>query len=83
MYKIPAEDMTTEEQMEHLRRFLSDACWSEAKHFLTFCDLVKFARWEPAEKQISENIERLKKIIDATRPKPKLEAEAVAAGVTA
>lgn len=77
MYRIPAEDLTTEEQLEHLRRFLSDDIWSETKRFLTFCDFVKFARWEPDEKQISENVERLKKLIEATRPKPTLKPEAV------
>ncbi len=76
MYRIPAEDLTTEEQLEHLRRFLSDDCWAESKRFLVFCDWVKFARWEPDEKQISENVELLKKLIEATRPRP--EAETVA-----
>ncbi|MCI0596084.1 MAG: hypothetical protein L0Z48_06040 [candidate division Zixibacteria bacterium] len=83
MYKIPAEDLTTEEQLAHLRKFLSEDCWAESKRFLVFCDLVKFARWEPGEKPMSENIERLKKLIEVTRPKPKLEAVAEVEEVTA
>ncbi len=77
MYRIPAQDLTSEEQLEQLRQFLRDEPWLEATRFLTFCDLVKFARWEPEEKQISENVECLKKIIEATRlkPIPKLAAE--------
>ncbi|MGH8005073.1 MAG: hypothetical protein ACRECJ_10175 [Limisphaerales bacterium] len=82
MYRIPAEDLTTEEQLEHLRKFLSDELWSESKRFLTFCDLVKFARWEPGEKQMSENVERLKKLIEATRPKPMPKADAIEEEVT-
>jgi hypothetical protein len=83
MYRIPAEDLTTEEQLTHLRKFLSDNLWSEAKRFLTFCDLVKFARWEPDEKRMAENVERLKKLIAATRPKPEPETAAVAEEVPA
>jgi len=83
MYRIPAEDLTTEEQLELLRGFLTDDCWEESKRFLVFCDLVKFARWEPDEKRISENVERLKKLIEATRPKARQEAVAEVAEVTA
>ncbi len=78
MYRIPAEDLTTAEQLEHLQKFLPDELGSEARRFLTFCDWVKFARWEPGEKQITENVERLKKLIEATRPKPIPKPEAVA-----
>ncbi len=77
MYRIPAEDLTTAEQLERLRKFLPDELWSEAKRFLIFCDWVKFARWEPGEQQIAENVERLKKLIEATRPKPIPKPEAV------
>lgn len=83
MYKIPAEDLTTEEQLTNLRNFLPDEAWSETKRFLTFCDLVKFARWEPDEKRMAENVERLKKLIAATRPKPKPETAALAEEVPA
>ncbi len=83
MYRIPAEDLTTEEQLEHLRNFLSDDIWSESKRFLTFCDLVKFARWEPGKKQMTENVERLKKLVEATRPKPRPEAVTEVEEVTA
>lgn len=78
MYRIPAEDLTTAEQLECLRKFLPEEVWPEARRFLTFCDLVKFARWEPGEKQIAENVERLKKLIEGTRPKPIPKPEAVA-----
>jgi len=83
MYRIPAEDLTTEEQLEHLRKFLSDEWWSESKRFLTFCDWVKFARWEPGEQHITENVERLKKLIEATRPKPIPKPAAVSEEVAA
>lgn len=83
MYRIPAEDLTTEEQLDHLRRFLANGLWTESKQFLTFCDLVKFARWEPGEKPIAENVERLKKLIEGTRPKPVLEPEEATAEVPA
>ena len=69
MFGIPAEDLTTEEQLEHLRRFLSDELGLESKRFLTLCDWVKFARWEPENARIMENVGRLKKLIEATRPK--------------
>jgi hypothetical protein len=35
---------------------------------LVFCDLVKFARWEPEQKEILDNTMRLKEIVEATRP---------------
>jgi hypothetical protein len=68
MYRFPAEDLTTAEQLEHLKKFLADKEWGLARSFLTFCDLVKFARWEPGQQEILDNSMFLKEIVEATRP---------------
>lgn len=69
VYGITAEDLTSEEQLELLRQFLGQESWLLAKRFLSFCDWVKFARWEPGRKEIMENVERLKLLIEAGKPK--------------
>ncbi len=77
MYRFSAEDLTTAEQLEHLKKFLADKEWALARKFLIFCDLVKFARWEPEQKEILDNTLRLKEIVETTRPalRPRVETE--------
>jgi len=83
VYGIPAEDMTTQEQLELLKEFLKGENWPLAKRFLYFCDLVKFARWGPERREIMENVERLKVLIEAGKTKlsPASEPVAETAGV--
>lgn len=75
MYRFPAEDLTTAEQLEHLKKFLLEKEWARARKFLAFCDLVKFARWEPEQKEILNNSMALKEIVQATRPAPAASVE--------
>ncbi len=83
IYGIPAEDMTTQEQLELLKEFLKGENWPLAKRFLYFCDLVKFARWGPERREIMENVLRLKVLIEVGRAKPSPSPEPAAEAVGA
>lgn len=68
-FNLHAPDRTTEEFLEEMRR--SPALTEEQKgllrNFLNLCDLVKFARMEPAEPELRTLLDAAIKLIDETQ----------------
>ncbi len=71
-FKFHAPERTTEEFLRELRNTLLLA--GEQKEslgrFLESCDLVKFAKYEPGEKELHELHNSAVKLVQETEPKP-------------
>ena len=65
---IRAPEMTTEEFLRSLAlsRALSGMQKNTMKEFLKFCDIVKFARYGPDEKEMDTSFSVAKKYVDET-----------------
>ncbi len=68
-FGIRAPEMTTEEFLEHLRvgSALVPAHKELLKDFLTHCDLVKFARYEPGRPEIDAAVASARRLIEETK----------------
>ncbi|RLB91646.1 MAG: hypothetical protein DRH10_01400 [Deltaproteobacteria bacterium] len=69
-FNLRAPEMTTEEFLNSVKdnKVLSYEHKSLLRDFLSHCDLVKFARYEPDEKEASLSFESAKRLIDQTKP---------------
>lgn len=67
-FAVRAPEMTTEEFLHSpgLSQALSGAQRNMMKEFLKFCDIVKFARYGPDEKEMDASFYASKKYIDET-----------------
>lgn len=65
-FNLRAPEMTTEEFLNSVKddKALSYEHKSLLRDFLSHCDLVKFAKYEPAEKEADLSFESAKKLID-------------------
>ncbi len=63
-YHIPALEMTTQELLDRLRP--ENIPIELVSHFLTNCDLVKFARYSPMKPEAHERMEEARRIVDET-----------------
>ena len=84
-FSLHAPDRTTEEFLEEMRRSpaLTEAQKGFLRNFLNQCDLVKFARMEPAEPELRALLDAAVKLIDETQEAlapPPLPAPAAAQG---
>jgi len=68
-FGIRAPEMTTEEFLEHLRfgAALAPEHKDLLKDFLTHCDLVKFARYEPGGPEIDAAVASARRVIEETK----------------
>lgn len=67
-YEIPALDRTTEEIRWEIKRVKLDLRVSELMmSFLSFCDLVKFAKYTPPMEEIEKSINDAYEIVNLTR----------------
>lgn len=68
-FKLRAPEMTTEEFLIHVRDYsqLADGHKALLKEFLLVCDLVKFAKYLPAEQEIDAVFDAAKNFIEQTK----------------
>lgn len=68
-FSIRAPEMTTEEFLFSLRdsSTLSAAQKNLLKEFLSLCDIVKFAKYGPSQKEIDESFNAAVKLVDETK----------------
>jgi len=68
-FQIRAPEMTTEEFLSSLRDsgVLSGMHKNLLKEFLNLCDIVKFAKYAPAQKETDESFEAAVRLIDETK----------------
>ncbi|OQX53593.1 MAG: hypothetical protein B5M48_03180 [Candidatus Omnitrophica bacterium 4484_213] len=68
-FNLRAPEMTTEEFLNSVKdnKALSYEHKSLLRDFLSHCDLVKFARYKPPEKEVGLSFESAKKLIDQTK----------------
>ena len=68
-FNLRAPEMTTEEFLNSVKdnKALSYEHKSLLRDFLSHCDLVKFAKYEPAEKEANLSFESAKRLIDQTK----------------
>jgi hypothetical protein len=64
-YHIPALEMTTQELLDCLQP--ENIPIELVSHFLTNCDLVKFARYSPMKPEAHERMEEARRIVDETK----------------
>ncbi len=68
-FKLRAPELTTPEFLETIKK--SNQLTSEhkllLKEFLVCCDLVKFAKYGPSEKEIEDSAEIVRKFVDETK----------------
>lgn len=71
-FELRAPERTTEEFMEELRSSmkLHAAHKSLLEDFLSRCDLVKFARFEPTISELQALLDSALRFIDETAPEP-------------
>lgn len=71
-FSFRAPERTTEEFLHELRgtNLLSPEQKDRLGDFLARCDLVKFARYEPAELELRDLLASALKLVDETEPKP-------------
>jgi hypothetical protein len=76
-FNLRAPEMTTEEFLNTVKdnRVLSYEHKSLLRDFLSHCDLVKFAKYEPAGNEADLSFESAKRLIDQTREEIKEEAK--------
>ena len=63
-YHTPALEMTTQELLDRLQP--ENIPIELVSHFLTNCDLVKFARYSPMKPEAHERMEEARRIVDET-----------------
>ncbi len=68
-FNLRAPEMTTEEFLIHVRDYsqLADGHKALLKEFLSVCDLVKFAKYLPAEQEINAVFNSAKNFIEQTK----------------
>ncbi|MFH1768523.1 MAG: hypothetical protein ABH858_05130 [Candidatus Omnitrophota bacterium] len=68
-YNLRAPEMTTEEFLKTVKdeMVISDEIKSLLRDFLSHCDLVKFAKYLPREKEAGLSFDSAKKLIDETK----------------
>lgn len=64
-YHIPTLEMTTQELLDRLQS--ENIPIELVSHFLTHCDLVKFARYSPMKPEAHERMEEARRIVDETK----------------
>ncbi len=76
-FNFRAPERTTEEFLVDLQKtdLLSANQKGSLGEFLEQCDLVKFARYEPAEPELRELYQSALRLVEETEPKPEVEAE--------
>ncbi len=74
---ISAPEMTTEEFLIYLKDFstLTNVQKNILKEFLTCCDMVKFAKFDPGKEHSQKSMEIVRKLIEETRKNCFSEAE--------
>lgn len=70
------EKTTTEIYSDMRRKGMDRKRCEEVRGLLSDCDLVKFAKFSPAEKQLEEIFARARALVEASRPAPAPEAPA-------
>jgi len=75
-FNIKAPEMTTEEFLFALQESetLSGTHRNHLKEFLNLCDIVKFAKYGPTQKETDDSFNAAKRFVDETKP---VEDEAV------
>lgn len=78
-FGLNAPEMTTEEFLLQVKdsKELDYGYKNLLKDFLLLCDMVKFAKYLPAKKEISGAIDSVKKFIEETKDKKDAETEEV------
>lgn len=68
-FKIKAPEMTTEEFLVTLgdSDVLANSHKELLKHFLSLCDIVKFAKYGPTPEEIENSFNAAKKLVDETK----------------
>ena len=70
-FAFPALEMTTEELIDHLpKRVPRGVVVGEIAGWLAGCDLVKFAKQQPAPGDARGALETAIRIVESTRPRP-------------
>jgi len=74
-FSVRAPEMTTEEFLSFLRNLdlFSGVHKNLLKEFLNLCDIVKFAKYGPTEKEIESNLSSAFRLVDETKDEPELE----------
>lgn len=81
-FDLHAPERTTEEFLSELGRspLLTAAQKETLASFLERCDLVKFARYEPAEPELRELYDAALRLVEQTEPEPEVEPDTGAPG---
>ena len=66
-YEIKALESTTYEVMAALKNRLADEDYKLISEVLSFCDLAKFAKYEPPPMEIIQENNRAKQVVDRTK----------------
>jgi hypothetical protein len=68
-FSLKAPEMTTEEFLSHVRQtaVLRSDHKSLLREFLSHCDMVKFAKYFPAEKEIASSFESAMNLVEQTK----------------
>jgi hypothetical protein len=75
-YDIPALELTTEDLLNRLSDAdLPDAPLSLLRHFLTQCNLVKFAKQQPGKLEAHARLDEAQQFIEATKPPIQIKSE--------
>ncbi|MFH1867790.1 MAG: hypothetical protein ABH843_02350 [Candidatus Omnitrophota bacterium] len=76
-FSFKAPDMTTEEFLYALRESdkLNSAHKELLSQFLNHCDMVKFAKYGPTQKEIEESFNSAKRLVDETKLIPEKREE--------
>ncbi len=69
-FRIKALESTTYELIQDLVPLVTKEQMELVQDMLTFCDLVKFAKYEPPALEIIEQTNRAKMVVDKTIPEP-------------
>ncbi len=75
-FSFRAPEMTTEEFLVSLKQthHLNERQKEDLKEFLTLCDLVKFAKFQPQIKDGEKGFQLVKKLVDDTKPAVTIES---------
>lgn len=78
-FEFHAPERTTEEFLHELQgtRLLNELQKDRLADFLQRCDLVKFARYEPAETELLDLHASANRLVDETEPRPEAPAPAL------
>lgn len=76
-FSLRAPEMTTEEFLNYLResKVLGESHKELLRQFLSHCDLVKFAKYGPAPREIEDSFRAAVRLIDETKEVPLAEAK--------